>query len=151
MPALLSTTPSVYSRPRIPGVYWRACWNKGGKLKLGVEKSGTDILCLNKITLINHPLGNPSDPNRHGLSNHINLLNVTAALRGPPGSTLSQSQQPGRWPQPQPSGQSKTACELPYSGCEGNGSQGIQMKPLVKFCMTFSFICYRDVVFPGED
>lgn len=62
---------------------------------LDVEKIGIDILCLNKITLINHPPGNPTDPDGCDLSNHINLLNATATLHGPPGSASAQSQQPG--------------------------------------------------------
>lgn len=108
-PVPLRKAPFEYSRPYIPGIYWRACENKGGKLTLDVEKFRIYILCLNKITLINHRLGNLTDPDGCDLSNCINLFNVTATLRGPPGSALAQGQQPGWWPQPQPWGQGKTA------------------------------------------
>lgn len=62
---------------------------------LDVEKLGIDVLCLNKIILINHPPGNPTDPDGYYLSSCINLPNVATALRGPPGCALAQSQQPG--------------------------------------------------------
>lgn len=54
---------------------------------MDVEKIEIDILSLNKITLINHPPGNLTDPDGCDLSNRINLLKATAAPRGPPGST----------------------------------------------------------------
>lgn len=64
-------------------------------MTLDVKKFAIDVLCLKKITLINHPPGSPTDPDGCDLSNCINLLNVTATLRGPPGSASAQSQQPG--------------------------------------------------------
>lgn len=36
-PVLLRKAPFEYSRSYIPGIYWRACENKGGKLTLDVE------------------------------------------------------------------------------------------------------------------
>lgn len=133
---LLRTTQFVYSWLYIPCGCCRACWNKGGKLTLDVQKFGADVLCLNKIALVSHP------PRRKDRSWWMG---------------------PTQWHQPFP-------CDGSFTGhaaspwhtastesvclqheCKGDESQEIQVKPLVKFCMTFSLICNRRAASPWED
>lgn len=86
---------------------------------MDVEKIEIDILSLNKITLINHPLGNLTDPDGCDLSNHINLLKVTELGAGHP-APLGTELAAGRWPQPQPLGLGKPACNsLPMGAKAG--------------------------------
>lgn len=133
---LLRTTLFVYSCLHIPGGCCRACWNKGGKLMLVVQKFGVDVLCLNKIALVSHL------PRRKDRSWWMG---------------------PTQWHQPFPCDGSfmghpalpwhtaSTESNCSQHKCKGDMSQGIQVKPLVKFCMTFSLICNREVVLPWED
>lgn len=136
----------------IPGVYCRACWNKGGKLTLGIQKSGTDILRLNKITLINRPLRKTDRPWQMGSTQWHQSSPRDGSCAWAARLHL------GTWPaapalttEHSPHDRAQVSTQQPHGICEGDGSQGIQVKPLVKFCLTSSLICNRDVAFPWED